>query len=259
MRFRWKRARLTWKITGAFLGTLLFCAIFTLCAVYLLTSRLLNEQIDQRALGLAINLADSAAGQISMRNVLALHAVVARYTAQDNVAYALIRGRDGQVLAHSLGGMFPAELGATAPSNQRNLNSRRTFKLEGRPVYETSAPIMGGQLGSAHVGIWGDVAETQIKTGLAPILVLIGCLFLLASAVALLLSRHIVRRITRLQVAADQISKGRLDESIRAGPGDEIDQLAKSLERMRTSLKAAMVRLRDRDSQITHKFVGKEM
>jgi HAMP domain-containing protein len=246
IRAYWAGARLTWKITGTFVGTVLLCGIFTMSLVYVLTSRLLNEQINQRALNISKNLADLAAGHIVTKNLLALHAVVAKYSFQDNVAYTSIRGRDGKILAHSLGGVFPAELENEV---ENNLSGRRNLVFQNRPIYETIVPIMAGQLGTTHVGIWGDTADSEIKMGLLPILGLIGVLFLIASTISLLLSRHIVNRIIRLQLAADRMSKGNLEESVSGRSGDEIDQLAVSLERMRTSLKAAMARLRHADLQ----------
>ncbi len=107
---RWRGARLTWKITGAFLGTLLVFGISVITIVFHLTKGLLHEQINQRTLALATNLADAAAGQIPTNNLLVLHALVARYALQDGVAYAFIEDRNGRILAHSLGGKFPAEL-----------------------------------------------------------------------------------------------------------------------------------------------------
>jgi HAMP domain-containing protein len=251
IRAYWAEARLTWKITGTFVAILTLCGVLTMGLVYVLTSRLLNEQIEQRARNISKNLADVAAGHIVTKNLLALHAVAAKYSFQDNIAYISIRGRDGRILAHSLGGVFPAELENQVARADNNLSGHRNLLFQNRPVYETIVPIMGGQLGTTHVGIWRDTADSEIKSGLLPILGLIAVLFLIASIISLLLSRHLVNRISRLQSAADRVSKGNLEESVGGSSGDEIDQLAVSLERMRTSLKAAlaMARLRHADLQ----------
>jgi HAMP domain-containing protein len=244
---RWGGVKLTWKITGAVLATFLVFGILTMSMVYVLTNRLLNEQIDQRALDLTKNLGDAAVGHIATKNSLALHAIVARYTLHEGVAYAFIRSRDGKTLAHSLGGQFPKELQTEASVDERNLVRRRNLIFRNRPVFETVVPILAGQLGSAHVSIWGDIVEAEIHRDLLPIIGLIGFLFLIAGTISTLSSRQIVKRITRLQSIADTMSKGNLEDPVGVGSGDEIDQLALSLERMRTSLKAAMMRLRHAD------------
>ncbi len=91
--------------------------------------------------------------------------------------------------------------------------------------------------------MWEDVVETEIQRALAPIIGLIGLLLLVGVIISLLLSRQIVRPIIRLRSMADVMSKGNLDTPVGIDSGDEIGELALSIERMRTSLRAAMVRL----------------
>jgi len=47
----------------------------------------------------------------------------------------------------------------------------------------------------------------------------------------------------REHIIADDISRGRLDTSVTIQSNDEVGELGRSLERMRASLKAAMIRL----------------
>jgi methyl-accepting chemotaxis protein PixJ len=67
-----------------------------------------------------------------------------------------------------------------------------------------------------------------------------------SAATGLWMSRRIVKPILHLSHAADQISLGELDAQIRVKSRDEIGTLAESIERMRTSLKAAIERMRAR-------------
>ena len=247
--------RLTWKITGAFLGTLLVFGISVITIVYHLTRELLHEQINKRTLALATNLGDAAAGQIPTKNLLALHALVAKYALQEGVAYAFIEDRNGRILAHSLGGKFPAELQTEAALGESRQTARRNLIFRSRPVYETSVPILGGRSGIAHVIMWEDVVEAEIQRALAPIIGLIGLLLLMGVIISLWLSRQIVRPIIRLRSMADTMSKGNLDTPVGINSGDEIGELALSIERMRTSLRAAMVRLggRPQSSEINER------
>ena len=241
---RWRGACLTWKITGAFLGTLLVFGILVITIVYHLTRGLLYEQINQRTLALATNLGDAAAGQIPNKNLLVLPAMVAKYALHEGVAYAFIEDRNGTILAHSLGGKFPAELQTEAALGESRQTARRNLIFRSRLVYETSVPILGGRSGIAHVIMWGDVVEAEIQRALAPIIGLIGLLLLVGAIISLLLSPQIVRPIIRLRSMADTMSKGNLDTPVGVDSGDEIGELALSIERMRTSRKAAMVQLR---------------
>ena len=241
---RWRGTSLTWKITGAFVGTLLVFGILVITIVYHLTRGLLHEQINKRTLALATNLSDAAAGQISTKDLLVLQAMVGKYALHGGVAYAFIEDRNGRILAHSLGGKFPAELQTEAALGESGQTARRNLIFRSRPVYETSVSILGGRSGIAHVIMWGDVVEAEIQRALVPIIGLIGLLLLGGVIISLRLSRQIVRPIIRLRSMADTMSKGNLDTPVGVDSGDEIGELALSIERMRTSLKAAMVQLR---------------
>jgi HAMP domain-containing protein len=59
----------------------------------------------------------------------------------------------------------------------------------------------------------------------------------------MLIANTTIKPIIELAAVADDISRGRLDTPVSVRSGDEVGELARSLERMRASLKAAMVRL----------------
>jgi len=67
---------------------------------------------------------------------------------------------------------------------------------------------------------------------------------IVGAAAAYLISRGITRSTSELSKAADAISRGDLDVPIKINTGDEMEDLADSIERMRNSLRAAIERLR---------------
>lgn len=69
---------------------------------------------------------------------------------------------------------------------------------------------------------------------------------LISAAVTIAVSVGIVGSIRRLRSAAEDISRGDMDAPIAVKTGDEMEDMAKSIERMRASLKAAIERLRGR-------------
>ncbi len=230
------------KIIGTFLGTIMLVGLLMIFVVYFFVGRLLHEQIDQRALAIGTNLSDASSGFASTRNFLQLNALVTKYSLLQGVAYASIVDRTGKVLAHSLGSSA-TELPAYNPDRNVRESWRRKLIFQERPVYEIGVPILGGQAGTVRLGVWGDVVEQEIRGSLLPIIALIGCLLLAGIVISLILSRQIIRPILRLKSVADSMTKGDLETPISIESRDEIGELAHSLERMRTSLRAAMVRL----------------
>jgi len=90
--------------------------------------------------------------------------------------------------------------------------------------------------------------DRQAVTLLA-INIALGLLALVVAAfLAIRISGGIVRSIASLRNAADGMSRGELDAPIELKTGDEMEDMAASIERMRLSLKAAMDRLRSRSS-----------
>ena len=114
-------------------------------------------------------------------------------------------------------------------------------------VYETSVPILGGQVGTAHLGMRGDFVEGEIRRAVFPMIGIIAVVLLAGIVVSSVLMAVITRPVRQLGHAADIMSKGDLDTPVTIGieSHDEIGDLARSLERMRSSLKAAMSRVSD--------------
>jgi methyl-accepting chemotaxis protein len=68
----------------------------------------------------------------------------------------------------------------------------------------------------------------------------------IAVVLAYVISRGLTRAARQLATAAESISRGDLDVAVEVKTGDEMQDLAESIERMRASLKAAIERLRRR-------------
>lgn len=230
------------KIAGAFTGIVVLVGLLVLGIVYQLTGQALRSQLDQRALAIATNLSDAASGFIMGRNVLELSALTAKYARLDGISYVFIEGPKGEIIANSLG-TLPPELKQSLSSSELRQTEQRSVTFRGRQVHETRTPVLEGRAGAAHVGIWGDVAEAEIQSVLLPIIALIAVAVIAGIALSFFLSHWIIQPILGLTLVADKISKGNLDTPVSIDSRDEIGDLARSLERMRASLKAAMVRL----------------
>jgi HAMP domain-containing protein len=214
--------------------------------VYQFTSGALRDQFDQRALAIATNLSDAAAAHVVRKNVLELAGLVRNYALLQGVEYAFIEDGKGEIIAHTLG-TFPPELKEAVSAQARLHPQSRALRFGGKIVYETSVPILGGQVGAAHLGIRGDFVEGEIRHTLFPMMVIIAVILLAGIVISAVLVGLMTRPIRRLGHMADTMSRGDLDTPVSVGieSHDEIGDLARSLERMRSSLKAAMSRFTD--------------
>ena len=233
---------MTWKLTIGFAALITLLGLFIIGVVYQLTSDALRDQLDQRALAIATNLSDAASANVVSKNVLELYALVRKYALLQGVEYAFIEDGKSEVIAHPLG-TFPLELKETVSPENRLHMQRRALRLEGRIVYETSVPILGGQVGTAHLGIRGDFVEEEIRRAVVPIIEVVAGVVLGGILISSALVAVMTRPIRRLAQVADGMSKGDLETPVILGASrGEIGELARSLERLRSSLKAAMSR-----------------
>ena len=237
---------MTWKVITALVSMITLLGLLILGVVYQFTSDALRHQFDQRAFAIATNLSDAAAADVVRKNALELSGLVRRYALLQGVEYAFIEDGKGEVIAHTLG-TFPPELKETVSPEGRLHMQRRALRLEGKMVYETSVPILGGQVGTAHLGIRGDFVEGEIRHAVLPIIEIVAGIVLGGILISSALVAVMTRPIRRLGRVADDMSKGDLETPVSIGieSHDEIGALARSLERMRSSLKAAMARFSD--------------
>ena len=187
----WRGISLEWKLLLLLVG-FLFVAI-----VNQLAGRALRTQMDESAGVMATNLSDAAAGYLASKDVLQLKTTVTKYARLNRVAYALIRDREGKVIAHSLATVSP-ELEKELTSDQRRQVGRRELTLQGKTVYETREPILEGQLGTAHIGIWADAVEREIYQALFLFLWPITLGLLAVVIIVVILAHPLIRAVRRL-------------------------------------------------------------
>lgn len=238
-----KRIGLRWKVAGLFSGVMLILCALMVAAVYHLTQKTLREQFEKRAVTIATNLSEASAGHIVGRNLLELNTLLQKYTFLDGLAYAFVQNSEGAIVAHTFG-TFPPELHQGLPVGRQRVANQRELSLQEKPIYETSVPVLDGQVGTVHVGFWGDAMEQEIQSALLPLMGIIAIVPILGAVLSFLMAHWIVRPISRLTEVAERITKGDLQTSEEYPKSrDEIGDLARSLERMRASLRAAMARL----------------
>lgn len=239
---RWQGNSLRWKFVTAFGGLILLLGVCVMGIVYYLTGNALQRQVDLRSAAIASNLSDAAAGYVSRKSALELDALIAKYGRLEGVAYAYIQDPKGEIVASSLQ-PFPAELKESGSMTDQRTFRARTTSIRGQPVYETQVPLLDGQLGAVHVGLWADTVRQDVRGTLFSIVGLIALCLAVGIAISTMIASKTIRPLLELKSIADNISRGQLDTPVSFHSNDEIGELARSLERMRASLKAAMIRL----------------
>lgn len=230
------------KIGRPFFVMMVLWGLLVVGVVYTMTGQALYGRLEHRVSTLAINLSDTAAGALMGAKSLELHALAMKYSRLEGVAYAFIENGKHEILAYSPGSS-PAELKTFVKHDDLRHVVSQQASVRGRPVYEVRAPVLEGQLGAAHVGMWLDLFEQEMSQELLPLILLIAVVLLAGVLSSILLTKRLVRPIAGLTELAMNMSRGDLDTPVGTKARDEMGELARSLERMRASLRAAMTRL----------------
>jgi sensor histidine kinase regulating citrate/malate metabolism len=155
----WFGMNLRWIISIVF--TLLFLVL-----VNQLVARVLRQQMDETALLLATNLSDAAATYLASKDFLRLNTTVTKYALLKRVLYVSVRDHQGKVIAHSPRSLPSGLEHGLGFDHDRREVIRREITLDGQTIYETSAPILEGQLGRAHIGISAAAVQSDIDRAL---------------------------------------------------------------------------------------------
>lgn len=229
------------KITGAFIGIVVLVGLSSLAAVYYTASQALTAQLQQTALAVATNLSDSAVPYVLRKDFSGLQRLLKRYGEFSDVAYIMVENRNGVVLAHNPANIPPERQGTYLDFRE---TVHKTIMANGQPAFVTRVALMNGEIGAVHVAVWESAIRREIEHALYPILHILIMVFLASILVIFFVARRISRPVLALARSADEISHGNFEAPVAVKSKDELGELGHSLERLRSSLKAAITRLR---------------
>jgi HAMP domain-containing protein len=236
---------LTGKMIFTFTAIIAAFGALTLALVYFTLNSSLTKQWIQRATVTAVNVSASAPSHLFKKDAVRLREFLRKYANRPGVAYVLIEDRQGEILSHSFA-VLPQQVQNTVPIDPPQTEGQRLFRLGDGMVYEVHVPILEGQMGAVRVGIWKDDVDAEISKTVVPIVKLVALVVCGGILMAIFLVWRITRPILRLVRTARRISEGELDvPSLGVNDAGEFGELSRSFERMRSSVKAAIVRLNE--------------
>ncbi|HEV8721227.1 MAG TPA: HAMP domain-containing protein [Candidatus Binatia bacterium] len=236
---------LTGKMIFTFTAIIAAFGALTLALVYFTLKSSLTKQWIQRARVTAVNVSDGAPSHLFKKDAIRLREFLRTYANRPGMAYVLIEDRQGEILSHSFA-VLPQQVQNTVPIDRPQTERQSLFRLGDGMVYEVRVPILEGQMGAVRVGIWKNDVDAEISKTVVPIVKLVVLVVCGGILLAIFLVWRITRPIVRLVRTARRISEGELDiPSLGVNDAGEFGELSRSFERMRSSVKAAIVRLNE--------------
>ncbi|MCS6910570.1 MAG: hypothetical protein NZM11_08395 [Anaerolineales bacterium] len=142
------------KILGIVLGLVLLLGLGVTAQVRYTLTRAMDAQLQEQSVSVARNVAARAADLILINDLYALHQLL-RETQANNLSlrYAFVLDPNGQILAHTFGNGFPAELREANTAQADEHHRTVILNTDEGPVWDTAVPIFDGHAGIARVGL----------------------------------------------------------------------------------------------------------
>ena len=203
-------------------------------------SRVLAREVKSRANVMALGVNDMAARYENLQN---LDGQIARYlSANKMIAYIYVEDAKGQIIAHEPKDL-PIYLSRDFPRSAELALNGTDGEYRGFAVYEIAKRNGDGNRGFVHLGLWRDAIDAESWGTVAPIVAAIIVLLIGALSAFVFIARSLSRPLIDLVDHAQRISKGESAVPLELKRADEIGEIARSLERMRSSLHAVAARL----------------
>jgi PAS domain S-box-containing protein len=203
------------------LGTLLIVALIALPLAFVVSRMAADALIDEtkkRGMVISENLASRAADSMLAMDLLRLKNMVDEYKGVQDIVYAFITDRDGNVMVHTFVQGFPVELLAANEADDGTAANIRLLFTGRDYIYDFAAPIMivGARFGTARVGLSRTQTQNSVNRLVFFIFTLSGAALVPAILFSSLFARQVTRRIGLLREHAEKVVTGNLD--MRTGP-----------------------------------------
>lgn len=142
--------------------------------------------------------------------------------------------------------IFTDEVAQRAGKNEEPVLLQSYLRDTGEKTWDVSSPVFvkGKHWGCFRVLVSLEEIAKQRNSLIAGLSVMFGALSLATTLMILLMIKRSVKPLVELSALADQLSMGEgLENPIKPTSLDEVGVMAKSVDRLRASLKAAMSRL----------------
>jgi methyl-accepting chemotaxis protein len=140
--------------------------------------------------------------------------------------------------------VLPAEVRLESLGERLTADKPRALQLGERAVHEVAVAASDGRVGAVRLGIWRDEVNEEISRAVTPLIQLILLVVGVGVLLAIFLAWKINRPILKLVKTARSISTGDLNApSLDVEDPTEFGELSRALERLRSSVNAALNRL----------------
>jgi methyl-accepting chemotaxis protein len=230
------------KLSVCFCALSLLLGVAVIAIVYTRLAGGLDKEIKRHAGIVALSLSEAAKRYGAPQGEIELRKVMDKYAASNSIAYIYFEDARGRMVAHRPQEL-PIWLHRDFPKSAERALNGVEVEYRGSPVYEIAARVGERDGGFIHLAVWRDEVQDETRRAVAPIAASILVLLSGLTVIFALAVWSLSRPFMKIVALASRISKGELDLEIDVADANEVGDLARSFERMRSSLHAVLTRL----------------
>jgi HAMP domain-containing protein len=230
------------KLIVSFVAIGLFVAIAASSITYSYLYRAAERGVKARAGIAAMAVNATTVWHVDGRRYRELRYELAKVISRPAVAYAYVEDGAGELIAHAPKDM-PNHLGHRPSLAPRLMTAEQLVRYRSEVVYDYAQRSGLNNRFVVHLGVWHDSVAAETWAVLGPVL-LLGLLVVAGAAWAfIILLRDVHRSLLELVEQSERIGRGDFSASVGTKRADELGDLARSMERMRSSLRAVLARI----------------
>ncbi len=236
------------KILGIVLVLVVLLGVGITVQVRIVLQNALVSKLQEQSVSIARDVAARSTDLILINDLYALHQLlVETQTNNPDVRYAFIVDEEGEIIAHTFGSGFPADLLAANPIDATAHHETRALATDQGRIWDTAVPIFSGQAGVARIGLSEDSIRAAVTTLTSQMLLTTMMVSAVGIAAATLLTWIVTRPILNLKQAAQAVGQGDFSQHVTPWAGDEIGELAHAFNIMTADLAQADRERKDRE------------
>jgi HAMP domain-containing protein len=230
------------KLIVGFLAISLFIAVAAATFTYSYFHHAVERAAKARAAITATTVNFLVLRHVDRQKYKELRGELAEATSRPSVAYAYVEDGEGKLLAYAPNDL-PSHLTRRQRLDARLMTGEQSVNYRDENIYEYAERSRLNKRFVVHVGIWQDSVLVDVSSVLGPILLAIIVLVLGVAVIFTFLLLDLHRPLLRLVQQSTRISKGDFSVNLANQRDDELGDLARSFERMRSSLRAVLARI----------------
>jgi methyl-accepting chemotaxis protein len=215
----------------------------------------MTEEFTSKGSAIANTLASSGVDLILTRDASTVQALIDQFAGISGVAYVMVYDPAKTQIAHTFVPFVPPDLvdrnqvAGDVARQVREIEYADPVSGAPRRIIDIGVPMLGGTVGTVRVGMDRAIIDGAAAQSGWFLFAVFGGVAVLAVGAGVVFARRLTRPIAQIVRVAERVGRGDLSETVKVDAGDEIGQLAHTVNDTIVRLRSQVVTESERDEE----------